>query len=123
MAHQGQQIVNPRTGQRMTFVELTDDLLRIDSINPARVTEREPLHLHPKQESEAQVLSRALVFEVKGERRPVACGETISIPTGTPHRFWNEGAMDARSIQTFRPALRPLRSEGSPPDRSGRRSR
>ncbi len=34
MAREGQEIVNPRTGQRMTFVELREDLLRIESVNP-----------------------------------------------------------------------------------------
>jgi len=105
LAHQGQEIVNSRTGQRMTFVELSYDTLRIDSINPAGVDGREPLHIHPKQVSGAEVLAGGLVFEVDGERRPVDAGESISIPAGTVHRFWNEGDEDAHSIHSFRPAL------------------
>ena len=106
MAHQDQAIVNRRTGQRMTFVEMTQEVLRIDSVNPAGVAEREPLHIHPRQESGAEVLAGELVFEVEGERRVVGPGESITIPAGTVHRFWNEGDEDARSVQTFRPALR-----------------
>jgi hypothetical protein len=68
MARQGRQIHNPRTGQRMTFVELTDDILRIDTVNPP-TTEHEPLHVHPAQESGAEVLSGSLVFEIGGDRR------------------------------------------------------
>jgi len=41
MARQGQQISNPRTGQVMTFLEMRDDLLRIDTVNPI-TDEREP---------------------------------------------------------------------------------
>jgi quercetin dioxygenase-like cupin family protein len=104
MPHQGQQITNPRTGQRMTFVELRDEQLRIDSLNPP-TAEREPVHVHPKQESGAEVVSGSLVFEVAGEQRRLGAGETISVPANTPHRFWNDGSEDARSIQFFRPAL------------------
>jgi mannose-6-phosphate isomerase-like protein (cupin superfamily) len=105
MANQGQEIVNARTGQRMTFVEWSADILRIDSVNPAGVDQREPLHTHPMQESGAEVLTGQLIFEVEGQRREVAAGESITIPAGTVHRFWNEGDEDAHSVQSFRPAL------------------
>lgn len=88
----------------MTFVELREELLRIDSVNPP-TDEREPVHVHPKQESGAEVLSGSLVFEIAGEQQRLAVGETIRVPTNTPHRFWNDGSEDARSIQFFRPAL------------------
>ena len=88
----------------MTFVELRAELLRIDSVNPS-TPEREPVHVHPKQESGAEVVSGSLVFEVAGERHHLTVGHTISVPANTPHRFWNEGSEDARSIQFFRPAL------------------
>jgi quercetin dioxygenase-like cupin family protein len=104
VAHEGQQISNPRTGQRMTFVELRPELLRIDSVNPPSA-EREPVHVHPKQESGAEVVSGSLVFEVASERRQLGAGDTIRVPANTPHRFWNDGSEDARSIQFFRPAL------------------
>src|ERR1700742_59215 len=53
---QGEQISNPRTGQRMTFVEMSEDLLRIETVHPPS-EDREPLHVHPRQESGAEVLS------------------------------------------------------------------
>jgi quercetin dioxygenase-like cupin family protein len=104
VARQGQEIVNPRTGQRMTFIELREDLLRVESVNPP-TDEREPVHVHPRQQSGAEVLSGSLVFEVAGAQRRVGPGETIQIPPNTPHRFWNEESEAARSIQFFRPAL------------------
>ena len=105
MAHEGQQISNPRTGQRMTFVELREELLRIDSVNPNNDAEREPGHVHPRQESGAEVISGSLMFEVDGARSRVGPGESISIAANTPHRFWNEGTEDAHAIQFFKPAL------------------
>jgi mannose-6-phosphate isomerase-like protein (cupin superfamily) len=104
MAHQGQEIVNARTGQRLKFLEISPQELRIDTLNPPRSI-REPVHIHPRQETGAQVLSGTLMFEVQGERRTLSAGETITIPPGVPHHFWNDGPSDARSIQFFRPAL------------------
>ncbi len=104
MAREGQEIVNPRTGQRMTFVELREDLLRIESVNPPSA-QREPVHVHPRQESGAEVLAGALMFEVAGKQRRLGAGDTIVVPANTPHRFWNDESQDARSIQFFRPAL------------------
>ena len=104
MAQTGQEIRNVRTGQRMTFVELRPDLLRIDSVNPP-TEEGEPLHVHPEQRSGAELLSGSLVFEVDGVERRLTSGESISIPANTPHRFWNDGLDVAHSIQFFEPAL------------------
>jgi quercetin dioxygenase-like cupin family protein len=88
----------------MTFVELRPERLRIESLHPP-TSEREPLHVHPKQESGAEVLTGSLVFEVAGEQRRLGPGDTISVPANTPHRFWNDGTEEARSMQFFRPAL------------------
>lgn len=104
MAHEGQQISNPRTGQQMKFLKLSREELRIESLNPPTGVP-EPVHVHPFQESGAEVLSGSLVFEVAGQRRVVGVGETIAIPANTPHNFCNEGSDDARSVQYFRPAL------------------
>jgi quercetin dioxygenase-like cupin family protein len=104
VAHVGQTIVNPRTGQRMTFVRIGEEELGIDSVNPP-TDEREPLHVHPRQESGAEVVSGSLVFEVDGVQRRVGPGESIRIPANTRHRFWNDGDEVAHSVQFFRPAL------------------
>lgn len=104
MAHLGQEISNPRTGQRMKFTQLEPDALRIESVSPA-TGEHEPLHVHPKQESGAELLSGSLVFEVDGAQRRLGPGDSISIPANTSHRFWNDGEEDARWIGFFRPAL------------------
>lgn len=88
----------------MTFVELTDDVLRIDTVNPP-TTEHEPLHVHPSQHSGTEVLSGALVFEMGGVLLRVPAGERVSIPPNMPHRFFNDGDTAAHHIQFFRPAL------------------
>jgi quercetin dioxygenase-like cupin family protein len=104
VAHMGQEIVNPRTGQCMTFTEMSPELLVTETVNPA-TGEREPLHVHPHQESGAELRSGSLVFEVDGVERRLGPGESIEIPADTPHRFWNDGAEDAHAVQFFRPSL------------------
>jgi quercetin dioxygenase-like cupin family protein len=88
----------------MRFAAMTPDELVIETVNPP-TGEREPEHTHPEQESGARVSAGVLVFEVEGKARPVGPGESITIPAGTPHRFWNEGSEDAHAEQFFRPAL------------------
>jgi hypothetical protein len=104
MAHEGQTISNPRTGQVMTFTELRPELLVIESLHPP-APEGEPLHQHPKQKSGFEVTQGALGVELDGERGVVATGESVEIPAGATHRFWVEGGAEARSIQRFEPAL------------------
>lgn len=104
MAHEGQHIKNPRSGQEMTFIELREELLRIESLNPPTDL-REPAHIHPKQVSGAEVISGSLVFEVEGEETRLGPGESIEIEPGLKHRFWNDGQEMAKSVQFFRPAL------------------
>jgi len=67
---------------------------------------REPIHVHPKQESSAIVLSGKLHFLVDGKEQIIRPGEKITIPAGSPHCFWNEDDVEAHSIQHFSPALR-----------------
>src|SRR5215217_8675683 len=109
MARAGDEIVNPRTGQRMVFLETGEEndgeLVRIDSYNPPTGVP-EPERLHPFQESGTEVLSGSLRFSVGGEERSVKAGESITIPANTPHFFWNDGEEEAHSVGWFRPALK-----------------
>lgn len=98
-------ISNVRTGQRMEFITGRPELLEIETVNPP-TKQREPMHVHPEQESGARVTAGTLWFEVGGVARTVSAGESITIPANTPHRFWNDGAGDAYAVQWFRPALR-----------------
>ena len=104
----GDEIVNPRTGQRMIFRQTAADtsgaLVQIETFNPRGPAE--PEHVHPLQESNARVLAGALHFSIRGKVRVVRAGETIVIPSNTPHYFWNEGEEVAHSMQELRPALR-----------------
>jgi len=70
MAQAGDQITNARTGQKMIFLktgkETAGKLLEIESFNP-KSDLREPIHIHPIQESSAKVVSGKLHFLVNGK--------------------------------------------------------
>jgi len=108
MANQGDKIINTRTGQTMIFLQTGNEtngkLLEIESFNP-KSDMKEPLHIHPKQESSAKVISGQLHFLVNGKEQIIGPGEQITIPAGIPHCFWNEDNIVAHSIQHFSPAL------------------
>lgn len=108
MAIQGDKITNARTGQRMIFIktgkETNGSLLEIESFNP-KSDMKEPIHIHPKQESSAKVISGILHFLVNGKEQILGVGEKIVIPAGVPHCFWNEDDIEAHSVQQFFPAL------------------
>ncbi len=108
-ATQARELFNPRTGQRIRFLLTGEDthgaLLRMETVNPPTGT-AEPTHVHPRQETRAEVVSGALRFVVAGQERLVGPGESIVIPAGTPHHFVNDGEVDAVAIQEARPALR-----------------
>jgi quercetin dioxygenase-like cupin family protein len=103
------ELFNPRTGQRMRFLltaaDTNGELLRIETVNPPGGV-AEPMHIHPAQESRAEVLTGTLRFHVNGATRHVGPGEAITIPAGVPHYFANDGDEDAVAIQELRPALR-----------------
>jgi len=109
MAKAGEEISNPRTGQRMIFLqtgkETNGELLRNESYYPP-AGDAEPEHTHPFQESGAEVISGSLRFRVGSEERSLKAGESITIPANTPHFFWNDGDEEAHFIGWFRPALK-----------------
>jgi quercetin dioxygenase-like cupin family protein len=102
MAHE---IFNPRTGQRMRFLDAGPELLRIETLNPPTGTP-EPTHIHPRQETRARMISGRLRFVVDGRERTIGPGEEITIQPGVPHHFVNDSDEDAVAIQEARPALR-----------------
>jgi quercetin dioxygenase-like cupin family protein len=108
MPRAGHEIFNPRTGQHMRFLvtaaESDGELLRIETRNPPTGV-AEPLHVHPRQETRAALVSGTLRFVVDGRERRLGPGDTITIPAGVPHRFVNDGDEDAVAIQEARPAL------------------
>jgi quercetin dioxygenase-like cupin family protein len=104
MASVGDEIVNPRNGERMVFRTLTRELAEIETWNPPTAT-REPEHVHPHQEQRFRVLAGTERLSISGRERDFGPGESFSIPAGTPHHHWNQGKEEVHWIQYFTPAL------------------
>ena len=109
MARTGETIVNPRTGQTMTFRQTAGDtggaLLQLDCTSTPHGP-REPAHIHPYQESRMAVHAGALRVRIGTTERVIGPGQEVVIPPRVPHSFWVEGDAPARYRQEFRPALR-----------------
>lgn len=110
MAHENKTIENPITGARIVFLKTARDtngeLLQMDyTMQPHGFVAAQ--HVHPLQEERFEVLAGTASFLSGTEpERKVSAGETLVVPAGTPHIWWNPGDEEAHLILEFRPALR-----------------
>jgi mannose-6-phosphate isomerase-like protein (cupin superfamily) len=108
----GDEISNPRTGQRMVFRRTADDSdgreLIIECWSPPEApgASREPLHVHPEQEKRFRIIDGELTVEMDGAVRTMRAGEEIVVPNDAFHSFWNASDAEVHYWQEFRPALR-----------------
>src|SRR4051794_16901343 len=94
MAYSGQTITNPVSGETITFRKTAADTdgeyleidleLTADGAVPG-------IHVHPHQEERFEVISGRMKFQ-KGFRKVEAGpGETVTVESGTAHKFDNAG--------------------------------
>ena len=65
-----------------------------------------PEMVHPHQDESFKILSGSLDFRIGGQERRLKAGESLLIPKGTPHNWWNERDEEAHAQVEIRPALR-----------------
>lgn len=106
MAHAGDVIDNPVTGQRLIFEVTSADSdgrrTVFEGIFPPGGFAGVP-HIHPHQDEHFEVLAGRAAFDIDGERRVLGAGATIDVPRGTPHTFANTGREQMRVQCEFRP--------------------
>jgi quercetin dioxygenase-like cupin family protein len=109
MATAGQSVVNPSTGERVTFVRTATDtggkVLEMELVWP-RPGERAPAHVHPEMEERYEVLGGTAAFRIGGHERTAGPGEVVTVPPGTTHLAWNPTGDPVHLKVEFRPALR-----------------
>jgi mannose-6-phosphate isomerase-like protein (cupin superfamily) len=109
MATAGETVVNPSTGERVTFVTTAVDtggeLLVMELVWP-RPGGRAPAHVHPEMEERYEVLSGTAAFRIGAHERTAGPGELVTVPPGTTHLAWNPTGEPVRLKVEFRPALR-----------------
>ena len=109
MARAGDTIEHPLTGERIIFLKTGADtngeLLQLEVLfQPGGGPPAE--HVHHCQDESFRVLSGTTRFRVNGEERTAQAGESVLVPKGTRHVWWNSGTDVARTIVEFRPALK-----------------
>lgn len=103
----GETIINPPTGQSLTFLATAEDtageLLRLE----ARFERGAfiPPHIHRCQEERFTMLDGEGEFVVGRRRLRVQAGDTVAVPARRPHAFRTTGDHGARLIAELRPAL------------------
>ena len=108
MIHAGDLLENPTTGERLLFRKTSSDtggeavvletFVKPDGFVAAA-------HVHPYQEERFEILDGSVGFMLGGKEFIAGPGEKLTVPTGTPHRFWNAGEEEARFVCEVRPAL------------------
>jgi quercetin dioxygenase-like cupin family protein len=108
MAHTGQTIHNPVTGERITFrrtaADTAGELLEFE-LELAADGRVPGAHVHPEQEERFHVLEGTMRFRL-GMRTIVArAGDSVVVPAGRVHKFANGGDEIARARVEVVPAL------------------
>jgi glyoxylate utilization-related uncharacterized protein len=76
-------------------------MLSFESIG-ATSADDAPLRLRERHETLLRVIDGTVMLEVAGSERRMTIEEEARISPGTPHRLWNAGDGDARTVQELR---------------------
>ena len=110
MARIGQTLVNPASGERITFrttaAETDGELVAIDLELPEGGRVPGGLHIHPHQEERFEVVNGVMRFRVRRERIIAKPGDVVVVPAGVRHDFANAGDETALVRVEIRPALK-----------------
>src|SRR5712692_10542409 len=66
------------------------------------------LHLHRSDDEAWIVLEGRLAFRVGDEERVLAAGDSLLVPRGTPHSYWNPGPEPAHYLLVMTPQIHRL---------------
>jgi quercetin dioxygenase-like cupin family protein len=108
MAHAGQILENPVSGERFIFRQTAADtdgellafelVLQPDGAVPGA-------HAHPEQEERFEVISGTMAFRLGMKKIVAGAGDTVVVPAGKVDRFENAGDEPAHVLVEVRPAL------------------
>lgn len=109
MAKAGDVLEHPVTGEkiilRKTARDTGGELFQGDLyLQPGAFVAAE--HIHPLQEERFVVIAGTLRGRVAGKEFASGPGETVVVPRGAPHVWWNSGDEVLHCVVDLRPALR-----------------
>jgi quercetin dioxygenase-like cupin family protein len=105
---QGQTLINPITGERMTFLETAADthgkrvVIELRTDPGGRVA---AVHVHPVQWNTLTVVSGRLGAKVGGRKGELEVGQTLGVAPGVAYAWWNAGEDDLVLRCEISPAL------------------
>ena len=108
MIHAGDSIENPVTGERIVFRQTSHETGGEAVVIETYVRPNgfvAAAHVHAAQEERFQVLRGSVGFKVAGKKVVAGPGQRLTVPAGTPHKFWNAGDDTAHFVCEIRPAL------------------
>jgi mannose-6-phosphate isomerase-like protein (cupin superfamily) len=108
MIEAGQTIVNSVTGERIVFRKTSRETNGAAVVIETFVQPNgfvAAAHVHPQQEERFEVLSGSVGFKIGREKLVAGRGQRLTVPAGTPHKFWNAGDDVAHFVCEVRPAL------------------
>lgn len=108
MIRTGEILDNPITGERLIFRQTAADT-NGEAVVVETILQPDAFvagaHVHPYQEERFHVLRGSVGFRLGRRRIVVGPGERVTVPAGTPHRFFNAGDEEAAFEAEVRPAL------------------
>lgn len=104
MPHTGQILVNPVSGETVTFTAISEERLELElELTPDGSVPG--LHVHPEQEERFEVLAGEMVFKLGFRKLVARAGDVVTVPAGRAHKFSNGGDGTTRARVTVTPAL------------------
>jgi mannose-6-phosphate isomerase-like protein (cupin superfamily) len=108
MIRVGDTIENPVTGERLVFRKTSREtggqaVVVETFVQPNGFVAA--AHVHPSQEERFEILRGSVGFKIAGRKMVAGPGQRLTVPAGTPHRFWNAGEEEAQFVCEVRPAL------------------
>jgi mannose-6-phosphate isomerase-like protein (cupin superfamily) len=91
--------------EKVTVVTSSAELLELDA--DWEPSKHKPLpHFHPSQDEHFEITEGQVSVKLGGETRVLNAGDTVDVPRGVVHTFWNSGTTSARAKWQVRPAQR-----------------
>ena len=108
MIQAGDSIHNPVTGERLVFRKTSRETggqaVVIETfVQPNGFVAA--AHVHPSQEERFEILRGSVGFKIGRKKLVAGPGQRLTVPAGTPHKFWNAGDDEAHFVCEVRPAL------------------
>jgi len=108
MIQAGDTIHNPVTGERIVFRQTSRETNGQAVVIETYVQPNgfvAAAHVHPSQEERFEILRGSVGFRIGRKKLVAGPGQRLTVPAGTPHKFWNAGEEEAHFVCEVRPAL------------------